>query len=251
VIVFSHIRNTGNTGDLESCPALYFKFPGEVRVQNYDQPISECKAVIYGGGTMTNWLMGRREVATARQAKRIGWGIGSSRHSKVDPWPDPELDLTGIREWSAERQQRGEYVPCASCMHPLFDESYTVEHDAVLFTNAAANIKTRHPVGNLGLPHMENDQPIKDVLTFLGSGNVVVTNSYHGVYWGTLLRRQVVCIPYSSKFYNFKYPPAYSINHGGDWQKQATGARQFTEALEDSRAANRKFHDRVMETITV
>jgi hypothetical protein len=98
---------------------------------------------------------------------------------------------------------------------------------------------------------MENDQPIKDVLTFLGSGNVVVTNSYHGVYWGTLLRRQVVCIPYSSKFYNFKYPPAYSINHGGDWQKQATGARQFTEALEDSRAANRKFHDRVMETITV
>ena len=111
MIVFSHIRNTPNTGDLMSCPVLWFDFPAH-RVVNYDQPIGNATAVVYGGGTMTNWLQRGHGLPSV---PRIAWGMGSSRHGETEPWPDPEgFALMGTREWTSEREAAGLWVPCAS-----------------------------------------------------------------------------------------------------------------------------------------
>jgi hypothetical protein len=38
---------------------------------------------------------------------------------------------------------------------------------------------------------------------------VIVTSTYHGMFWGTLLQRKVVVVnAFSSKFFTFRYPPA-------------------------------------------
>ena len=245
MIVFSHIRNTPNTGDLASCPAQWFDLP-EHRVQNYDEPVGGAKAVIYGGGTMNNWLRGR----ALSSATSIAWGIGSSRHGETEPWPDPHgFALVGVREWSADREWAGLWAPCASCMSPLFDETYPVEHEAVLFVNASPSIRSRYPVAVGGLPTMDNERSMDEIVAFLGSAEVVVTDSSHGIFWGMLLGRKVVAVPYSSKFYNFRHPPAYSRDRGLDWRERAKEAMVYPAALAECRAASRKFYKRVMETL--
>ncbi len=248
MIVFSHIRNTPNSGDFASCPAQWFDFPDH-RVQNYDEPIGNATAVIYGGGTMNNWLRGQ----TSPKVPSIAWGIGSSRHGDTDPWPDPHgFDLVGVREWSEDRERAGLWAPCASCMSPLFDVDYLdspVQREAVLFVNASPVMKERFPVAVGGLPMMENDRPMAEIVAFLGSAQTVVTNSYHGIFWATLLGRKVVAVSYSSKFYGFRHPPAYSRNGGLDWRERAEEAQVYPDALAECRMATRAFHRRVMDVI--
>ena len=245
MIVFSHIRNTPNEGDFASCPAQWFDFP-EHRVQNYDEPIGSAKAVIYGGGTMVNWLQGR----PLSSATSIGWGMGSSRHGETEPWPDPHgFALVGTREWTAEREAAGLWTPCASCMSPLFDGTWSVKHEAVQFANASPSIMERFSGVRGGLPWMHNECPMDEIVAFLGSAETVVTNSYHGIFWATLLGRKVVALPYSSKFYNFRHPPAYSRDRGLDWRDAANDALVYPDALSECRAASRAFYERVMETL--
>ncbi len=245
MIHFQHIRSTGNIGDLASCPAQYFEFP-EHSIGNYAEPVPECDAVIFGGGTLTQWAAGRApEVKT-----RILWGTGSTRHGETEPWPDPDgFDLIGTREWTAEREAAGLYVPCASCMSPLFDEHYEIKHEAVRFVNADPSIKSRYPMGADELPTMENTGSFEDTIAFLGSAPVVVTNSYHGCSFAQLLGRRVVCVPYSSKFHGFKYPVAYSENRGNDWREKAKKTAVYSEVLSDSRAQNIVFYRKVLELI--
>jgi hypothetical protein len=243
LIRFVHIRNTRNTGDRASCPDVWFDFGLDVEVLNYSDPVPDGGTVVYGGGTLINWLATRR--GPLPRARHVIWGAGSSRSGMTAPWPDPEgFDLVGIRDWSVEREAMGRYAPCVSCMSPLFDRDRPVTREAVAFVNADPS--KRRPVVNL--PTMDNTAPMERIVEFLASAEVVVTNSYHGVYWATLLGRHVVCVPYSSKFHGFRHPPTMSRD-GADWRGKARTAPAYPEALESSRAATRAFHARVMEVI--
>ena len=240
MIVFSHILNADNTGDEMSGPYRWFEFGRHVAL-NYSTPLPpETSAVIYGGGTMTNWLRGR----TLPTVPRIGWGIGSSRHGETEPWPDvPGLVLAGYREWAPERDSQ--WVPCASCMSPLLDSPPEPTQPAVLFVNPA--IEGRYPVTVGNLPRMENTRPMAEIIAFLASGETVVTNSYHGVYWATLLGRKVVALPYSSKFYGLRHPPAYSRDRGLDWHRHQP--KVYPDALAECRTRNMDFYGRVRAAI--
>lgn len=245
MILFSHIRDTDNTGDLMSCPASWFEFP-EHRVENCEAPVGDCTAIIYGGGVMTTWLRGRQ----LPRVLRIAWGIGSSRRGETEPWPDPAgFDLVGVREWTEQREAAGRWVPCVSCMSPLFDMQCPIEHEAVLFLNTSPNIKSNYPVAVGGLPTLGNNRSMAEIVEFLASAQVVITNSYHGVIWATLLGRRVICVPYSSKFFNFRHPPAYSHDRGLDWRARLDEAPEYFEALDGYRTVNQAFYLRVMEII--
>ncbi len=195
---------------------------------------------------MINWLNNRG----LESPVSITWGCGSSRHGEKEPWGHPEgYALAGVREWSEDRERAGLWAPCASCMSPLFDVDYEIKHEAVLFVNASEGIRTRYPVA-VGLqPFMKNDRPMDEIVAFLGSAEVIVTDSYHGILWGTLLGRKVVAVPYSSKFYGFRHPPAYSRNGGLDWRAEALGARIYPGALEECRSASRAFYKRALGAV--
>lgn len=246
LITFAHILNTGNTGDIASGPYHYFDL-GPHRVLNHDTPLPDGPLVV-GGGTMVNWLQGGR-VPTA--SPKVAWGIGSSRHGLPDPWIDPQgFDLLGIREWSSEREAAGTWTPCVSCMLPLLDRPRPPTREAARFLNADPSIRSRYQVVDDDIPTMTNAAPLERIIGFLASAEVVVTDSYHGVYWATLLGRRVVCVAYSSKFYGFRCPPAYSENRGADWRERAKDADVYPDALEMHRAATEAFAERARAVLT-
>lgn len=243
MLTYCHIRDPSNTGDLVSCPAHYIDL-GPHQILNYTDPLPDAPLII-GGGCMTNWLQHGPRLP---QGPKVAWGIGSSRHGETEPWPDPtQFDLLGVREWTAEREAAGTWVPCASCMSPLLDDAAAtpIKHEVVRFLNASESIRGRYPVGADNLPTMTNDEPFEAIIDFLASADVIVTDSWHGVYWATLLGRHVVCVPYSSKFHGYKHPPAMSYRRGDDWPQRAQEALVYPGALRECREATAAFAERV------
>jgi hypothetical protein len=245
MLVFVHYNSKKNVGDFYSTPAHYFDWPAHSVVHvNHEVPV--CDAVIYGGGTLEPILRNRgihRQVVAKR---RIAWGVGvsgpgvPSDHPVVD-----DLDLIGLRDFGREKLLKGAwYVPCASCMLPQFDNKFEIFHDVVGFVNADPN----RPAPDFGgLPVMDNARGIEETLRWLGSAQTVVTNSFHGAYWATLIGRRVVCIPYSSKFRAYKYPPV--LTAAESWRAAVSASREYPEALADCRQINRDFHAKVREVI--
>ena len=91
-------------------------------------------------------------------------------------------------------------------------------------------------------PALDNgpDTTLEDAVAHLASGRVVVTNSYHGVHWATLLgRRAVIWDPWCSKFELLRYPMPTA--GAADWERAAERAPVYPDALAECRAANAAF----------
>ncbi|HEX8234144.1 MAG TPA: polysaccharide pyruvyl transferase family protein [Caulobacteraceae bacterium] len=240
-IAFAHIRRSRNVGDLMCCPGDYFDF-GDAAIFDVRDEIPQCDAVIYGGGAIEQRLRVHGIHRNVQARVKAAWGIGTSVHGKTAaPEVVQDMDLVGVRELGRAGTV---YTPCVSCMHPIFDEQFERRHEAVLFFNADKKIP-RPEVR--GLPELRNVAGFEETVEFLASGDVVVTNSFHGVYWATLLGRRVVCLPYSSKFYGFRFPPAYATAETA--LEAIAAAPAHPEALADCRRESRAFHKRVADLI--
>lgn len=233
-LVACHIAGSRNVGDAVCSPAYYFQFGFPVEIVKFGDAIPHCAAVIFGGGAIGNNI--GKVPAPARI--KIAWGLGETRHGKSNAEPAPEgFDLYGSRDYG---QPGAEWVPCASCMSPLFDDLREPQHEAVFYFN-----RRRTKPAVVGIPAKDNEVGFREAVEFLASGSVVVTNSYHGAYWSTLLGRGVIVVDaYSSKFRQFRHSPSYA----DDWRSVENVAR-YPAALTEARAANRAFFQRVMDRI--
>jgi len=181
---------------------------------------------------------------------RILWGAGhNSREKDTEPYNIEypkylnQFHLVGVRDWDTDYR----WVPCASCMHPAFDKEYEIKNKVVWFEHKKKMIDSKW-FDVLPAPRMVNTgQNMEQVIEFLGSGETVVTNSYHGVYWATLLGRKVVCIPWGSKFNMFKHPPTMATQ--SDWSDKVGLAVSYKNALDECRNANQEFYNDVLNLI--
>lgn len=215
-----HIRDTKNAGDRYSCPLDYFEFPGDVERADMRTWAGDADVVIFGGGSITAAPEFRRAGLT------VAWGVG--HHERNEPWADAmraeHERARGLCDLYFPRDAIDgfEVVPCASCMHPVFDEQISPTRRVVHYSAAR-----RVDVSDGETPHMTNeDGSIEDAVRFLASAEEVVTSSYHGAYWAALLGRKVRIVPWGSKF---SYLP------------------QMT--LAECRASNRAAYRRVLEVI--
>lgn len=260
-------KDETNIGDWYSSPEQYFYLPGEtvdIWQLNHEY-VPETENIIYGGGGLIGGMRPMGHVITNQKNanKRIyGWGIGehiyisldeqTQFHPPVDisyPFYVRKFDLLGIRDWypnlyTALPQTR--WVPCSSCMHKAFDEEYEVKHDIAFFTHKNFPMHVVHmlPKDTWDYPHMTNDgeNTFEEVINFLGSADVIITNSFHGAYWATLLGKVVICFPWSTKFYGLKHAPI--MCPAPDWKKALNDKeqKQYKGALEECRQANKDFH---------
>lgn len=231
-----------NVGDLASSPALYFPLDADER--DIYAPLSmdqvTDRVVIVGGGGMFHppFRQQLRNIDEARPRLLIGWGIGTNTHGSVqfdDGELSPMFNLLGVRDFGTPHR----WVPCVSCMSPLFDAPAPPKHRVVVYSHGYPEPGSPRPpvVG----PEMTNvRRSFAEVIAFLGSGEIVLTDSYHGVYWATLLGRRVVAYAASSKFHHFRHPPAYARADEG-WSDAAARAHTHTEALRECREANLSF----------
>jgi len=213
-LAFRHLRETDNTGDLGCCPYDYFSWPGatvgDIRTRDEDYRIG-----VYGGGKIFGGLSTYDGVSKDPTKTHIAWGVSTLQRlplSRRYARSRRLMDLTGSRDYGDKRYP---WVPCVSCMATAFDDPPVPEHDVVFYYHGGKTEGQGITIPD-DMPRLGNDQgDLKAALAFIGSGKTVVSNSYHGVYWGLLMGRKVLCLPFSYKFKAYRQPPAYGTPK--DW----------------------------------
>lgn len=175
-------------------------------------------------------------------APRHIWGAGHNgpldkRGIAEIVYPDwlMNFDEVGVRDWD----QNQPWVPCASCMHPALKKKYAIKNDVVFFEHKKQLIKN---FGNDSIPRFVNSgSNIDQTIELLGSANIILTNSYHGAYWGVLLGKKVIVVePWSSKFLSMKYAP-WILKRDQDWKDVVDQIKIRDSALDDCQDATTKF----------
>lgn len=245
----------GNVGDWYCNPSRYFPALGTevLDILGYEGGPIEGDMVLGGGGLIARTFhdhVARLAQARTASQKYVAWGIGESENVDrsggfVLPFAGPypasldAFDLVGVRDYGTPR----EWVPCASCMLDELERPRDIVHDFAIYEHKRIAI----PI-DAGFPRRSNDGcDIAEVLDFLGSAQTIITNSYHGAYWATLLGRRVVAIPNMSKMYRMKHAPV--LCRAEEWRRFAALVRPFPEALAECRKANRDFYAKVADLL--
>lgn len=268
-------KDRKNVGDWWSVPMRYFPFTSD---ENLDLVLPDAIAndegvVILGGGGL-----GRvdfepfleRLNRPDRKYKIIAWGVGADTVTKrgkllAGPSEMPSLlryfdgfDEIGTRIHSDDNyggDARYRWVPCASCMSPLFQKLRATkpsrgigiyEHLREPLTphlggggRMQAKYFGKYPINS----NRGND--LAEKLAYIASFETILTNSYHGVYWATLLGRKVVCFAFKNGLYSFRHAPSYFGDQGLD--AALDQAMIYPDALEESRAANLGFYSDMLQ----
>lgn len=247
------IHDLNNIGDQMACPCDYFDdLLGAERVNAWDKEwrTDETSHLIFGGGGMIHGdlLPAIASVPRNENRKLIAWGLGHNQHDTTTIAYGGELrdfDLVGARDcWSPYR-----YVPCPSCLHPAFDSERPSPHaDYAIYHHKDV------PIVLHGMPYLIpvwsnalGRDSFREVLAFLSTGQTIITNTYHGAYWGLLLGRKVVVYkPFSSRFYGFKYQPPFCDEK--NW-RDIQGMAAPVDYLAECRGLNQIFYEDVKELI--
>lgn len=97
------------------------------------------------------------------------------------------------------------------------------------------------------VPTMYNNQPFEELINFIKETEVIITNTYHIMYWSTLLGKKVILFGiFSDKFNHFKYPP---VLYSGDLEHDMAKAQRYPEALQESQRLNLDFFEDVKKIL--
>ena len=246
-----HRKVKDNVGDAFCNPSRYFNFENLLsgELVNSAFKVNNQNLIVGGGGLIHKSFQNHIQRLINEQPKHtVLWGIGHNfgrkhvhKSKEKVYYPDwiYNANLIGIRDWIKNYENL--YLPCVSCMHPAFDKSYSVTHDVGFFIHAFKSKftpTTEHFITNKTL---DFDKTIE----FIGSVDTLVTDSYHGAYWGQLLGKDVRHVNWSVKFDHFKYP-ATSIDGIADWKRHSPKyPPQFF--LEECRNYNINFYNKVLD----
>jgi hypothetical protein len=181
---------------------------------------------------------------------RFIWGAGYNGTEDVSfekiKWPKAltKYKLIGLRDH--HEKSKFQWVPCASCLHPAFDRKYTVKNDVIWFEHKKQMIKD---FGQDPIPRFINSGNNMDqTIELLGSANIILTNSYHGAYWGVLLGKKVILVggTWSSKFKFMKHPPLI-LDKRENWKDFRDTVPVWENSLEECREANRNFWKQITD----
>lgn len=181
---------------------------------------------------------------------RFVWGAGHNSPDDTEfnkiKWPRAlsRYKHVGIRDYS--EASRFTWAPCASCMHPALTKTYAIKNDIIWFEHKKQMIKD---FGNDPIPRFINSgSNIEQTIELLGSANTILTNSYHGAYWGTLLKKRVIVVggSWSSKFKFFKHRPTI-LGKKEEWQQYRETAPIYETALEECRTATQAFWQTIQQ----
>lgn len=257
-------RLDANVGDLLAGPWRYWDWGPHDVVDICDAAAiaaigPDDGVVIGGGGLFMPWFDEHRaRLLDRRPAAVAWWGVGERRVQDVAGGYLPEeaagpglaaadfspAHLAGTRSPVAGLP----HVPCASCK---FVEAFVAERGwsegsgVGIFEHVAVPVARR-----LDHPRLVNTRcsPL-EALAFIARHRVLVTNSYHGMYWGSLLGRRVVCVPFSSGHYRFPWPVTYASP--GGLEPLVAAALEADPAVDRRHlaaavAANESFRGRVL-----
>jgi hypothetical protein len=188
---------------------------------------------------------------SAPTSPKFLWGAGLNGDFKKDKsgkMPTPaypgyisEFKAVGVRDYNMGHS----WTPCASCMHPALRKTYAIKNDIIWFEHKKQLIKD---FGTDPIPRFVNSgDNIEQTIELLGSANTILTNSYHGAYWGTLLKKKVIVVgAWSNKFLLMKHRPSF-IEKPEDYKQVLEHSEIHKTALDESINATEMFWKQVRE----
>jgi hypothetical protein len=192
------------------------------------------------------WGIGHNFQLGVERDPTTGWRKRVLKDGTTRLWPEwfADAHAVGVRDWNAGMP----WVPCASAMLTAFDVLVDREpsRDFMVLNHYEKGIRTHDAIGEgRTFEHLTNNtEDLAEVLETMADARVVVTNSYHGAYWGLLLGRGVVVVePSSTRFRGFRWPVTYADQ--SDWLAAVDRAQVSPMALAEARAANCEFSTRV------
>lgn len=258
-----------NAGDLNCGPHQYFerlkaepldisayKSPDTKITDNFIEKVVNNELIIGGGGLLNRGSFERQmkmfETLAQQGKKTVLWGLGHNEKDKrnfgkvtqynIDT---SKFGLVGVRDYDMKE----EFVPCVSCMHPLMDTNTEIENEVGLIFHKKT-LKNKSLLKKLQkYPSSSNTILIEDIIDFIARTDTVVTDSYHAMYWAMLLGKKTVALPNSSKFYSFKYKPAFSDFE--NFESQIKNAPRYSGVLEECRELNTKFSEKVFNYLNL
>lgn len=250
ILNFMYTTNTSNVGDLASSPLNYFDFGtkniSHDIVKTINNNIVYFSSII--GGGIHSWLFQNYEFYRRINFKNnIAWGIGTFYLEKYPEAVLNKFSLIGLREANSPMIDNKKifYCPCASCMYSLFDIKYKVNNDVIFYLHQQFTDKEFFNSIKQKYPTLDNyNNSFYEVIKFLSSGNTVITNSYHGMYWATLLGKKVVCIDIHNKCKGIKWLPVFADYN--NWKEKIENAQTYSTALKEARLLNINFYNKVI-----
>lgn len=245
-LVNTYEINFWNIGDRMCSPVDYFPFLDKVQFHSIGTPARQSThwletkydLLIGGGGLLYQGFRDTLQLMLSGANRSIFWGGGSNTHGGDDLDDDckllGEIDLVGVRDYVLPFR----WVPCVSCMHGYFDEPVDRKTEVVIYEHQDYPIEV---TGGVDFPRLDNrESDFSKVVRFLGSAESVITSSYHGAYWATLLGCKVVVTnSFSSKFKRFKHAPVISSQE--NIHNSLKRAQDYPDALSECREANKEF----------
>jgi len=231
---------TKNIGDLTAPWFNFFPEPSDTyHVRNGKMPApGEYDVAVFGGGLypktqrIGQWIHKNKELG-AKGTIMVGWGVGSN-WGKLD---DSNFELF------SQRENFDNWAPCPSCMMSLLDRYRTKNPDyqAVFYQNDGLESLTSMTNKKLGPILGNHHDSLEEIIKFLASGKVVVTSSFHGMFWATMLGRKVGVVPIRKKLRDAKWVPVY-IRDPGNWHRVVNEGKAYPGALDEARSKTLEFY---------
>lgn len=246
-VVFQHLRNTNNLGDRWCSPYDWLTWPSDYLVKDIRTEGEKYDVSIIGGGKIFGGFSRFAGVQNGEGQKNIAWGVSTVQRFPISLKyfkARRTCTLIGTRDWGDERFI---WAPCVSCLAPQFNVASEPIHKVVFYYHAGKT-QTQGISIPSNIPSLSNNaSSLEEALSFIASGETVVSNSYHGVYWALLLGRKVLCVPFSNKFHNYRKSPGYSTSK--NWLNDISKAKSQPDMLPLCRDATFQFFDKVIDLL--
>jgi len=248
--LFIHRTDYNNPGDLWSSPLHYLprSCSGAV-VDIHRLPYIHdwnVDAVVVGGGALLHRaehldslmrFLGHNDWQTFTV-----WGAGVDISLNFRQLRH-KTDLFGMREYDARYLDH--WLPCASVMHPLIAQSRRTrpKHDLLIIDHWKRKpIKVTRPCTRI----TNNPQTMKTMIDAMAEHRWVITSSYHGVYWATLMNRRVIFCsrPWVPKVIRMRHPPLITSDLNDD---DLDCSVNYPWAYEECLERNREFKTKFLE----
>ncbi|MCH5195599.1 MAG: polysaccharide pyruvyl transferase family protein [Oscillospiraceae bacterium] len=246
-----------NCGDRLCSPLLYYKdFFKKYNIKCHDiryvdfGTISPSDVVIIGGGGLIDYsekLNRNINGALETGAAVIMWAAGLNTHDEFDGTFSTEIEYEKFKRAAVRdcTNKHGlEYLPDVSCKLPGLKKEYTIRRKYGV---------ARHK--DYPLPLLEeydsitNASDIEDILKFIGESEIILSNSFHLIYWSLLMGKKTICVDsFSSKFDSYKYKPEYYSSSSDNLEECAAKAKSY-DIIDECIADNDSFFEFVKQII--
>jgi hypothetical protein len=249
-----HRTDQFNAGDWWSRPSHYYPINETqiIDISNVQQYRNlENKTVVLGGGGLLgklHWDYNLKNLV--ENNKVILWGAGLNftplgkkggqplSNSGLPAYLD-KMTAVGLRDYGLGY----DWVPCASCMH---DEVFSVQDmtqtkDVLVVQHRKIKMKSESLKKYKKLRMGQEAGNLKAILTEIKRHNTIITNSYHGAYWGTILKKKVIVQPWGTKFNHLKWKVPFLNEDFSNLDYCMDTATVYPHAWEEALHANHQY----------